>query len=256
MLMERTGIYFLLLFLVFLIVYITVKISLAFLLKRAREKSVAAYIPIYTTYYLVDLLDLKKKVFFMSLIPFVNLYYYYIIIGKLLEAFGQNPKEAIWFIVFPMYKFPELAFKKPKYSNNEYELTKGFLEAQSILFEAPKEELPDQINLVNPISMEDTPVDTVIDPVNYDQVQPVQDIPNVPSEPSDNTWAEDSVFTNTSLEPDKSHVTYVEAKPEEEKEEKPIITPLNEGRPQMCPNCGAKLAPGATTCFLCGHKLN
>ena len=75
MLMEDTAKYFWLLFLVFLIVYIAVKLSLGALLKRAKEKAWKAYIPIYTTYVLVDLLNLKKTYFWLSLIPFVNLYF-------------------------------------------------------------------------------------------------------------------------------------------------------------------------------------
>ena len=145
MLMEGTGIYFWLLVLIFLIVYITVKISLGFLLTRAKEQAWKAYVPFYTTLVLVDLLGLKRSVFYLSLIPLVNLYYYYIIISKLLEGFAMNTKDAIWYIVFPMYKFPELAFKRPKFRLNEYDLTQEFLETQNILFSKPQDELPDEI---------------------------------------------------------------------------------------------------------------
>ncbi len=275
MLMEGTGKYFGFLFLVFLIVYVTVKISLATLLKRAKEQSWKGYVPIYTTYVLVELLNLKKNVFYMSLIPIVNLYYFYIIIGKLLEGFKLNSKEAIWFVVFPMYKFPELAFKKPKFALNEYELTEGFIQSQNLLFKKEAEELPDQIKLVNldDVIQQAEQGQTIISPSNYEQVPEIKPIEpviesQIPVEQSyqnavqstdsmfiNQPSPEESVFTNRNLKPDEHYTTYVEVKEEEKQEAKPIA-PLNDGKPKVCPKCGARLSSNATTCFLCGTKLN
>ncbi len=242
MLMEGTGKYFLMLFLVFLIVYVAVKISLGYLLKRAKEKSWKAYVPIYTTYVLVDLLEMPKKTFYLSLIPFAGLYYLYLIIKQLLIGFRENPKEAIWYIIFPMYNFPKLAFKKPKFALNEYDLTEEFLETQNILFDKPKEveEIVPEVPAVSEVNAQPN-VNTL---EQRDTKEPINNVPEG-----------DSVFNNESLEPDKTHTTYVEVKPEEKKEEKPIITPAVSGRPKMCPKCGARLAPDATVCFLCGTKL-
>lgn len=242
MLMEGTGKYFWMLFFVFLIVYVTVKISLGFLLKRAKEESWKAYIPVYTTYILVRLLGMPSKIFYMSLIPFVGLYYLYLIIKELLKGFRENPNDAIWYVIFPMYNFPKLAFKKPKFALNEYDLTEEFLKTQNILFEKPKE--IEEVNVVPEIPNTEATL-------NQLNVQDQEDFNTI--EPVSNNM--DSVFTNESLEPDKTHTIYVEAKPEEEKEEKPIITPAASGRPKMCPNCGARLAPDAQACFLCGTKL-
>ncbi len=256
MLMEGTGKYFLMLFFIFLIVYVAVKISLGVLLKRAKEQSWKAYVPVYTTFVLVKLLRMPMKTFYMALIPFVGLYYLYLIIKELLVGFRQNPKDAIWYVIFPMYNFPKLAFKKPKFALNEYDLTEEFLETQNILFEKPKEdvvvpEMPVSEPIVNEsvstIESVTEPTITAVPVNDFNNIQPVTEDVTSPNN--------DSVFTNQSLEPDKSHTTYVEAKPEEVKEEKPIITPAASGRPQMCPNCGARLAPDAEVCFLCGTKL-
>lgn len=253
MLMEGTGKYFLMLFFVFLIVYVAVKVSLGVLLKRAKEESWKAYIPVYTTYVLVKLLGMPKKVFYMSLIPFAGLYYLYLIIKELLVGFRQNPKDAIWYVIFPMYNFPKLAFKKPKFALNEYDLTSEFLETQNILFEQPKEveEVIPEVSVNEPVQTETT--EMVTPEVSNVAVTPMADFNNI--EPVNQVPTQESIFTNESLEPDKTHTTYVEAKQEEVKEEKPIITPANTGRPQMCPKCGARLAPDATACFLCGTKL-
>jgi len=250
MLMEGTGKYFLLLVLVFLIVYVTVEICLGFLFKKAKTKGWKAYVPFYNTYVLVKLLEMPNKVFYMSLIPFAGLYYLYLIVQKMLVGFRQNPKEAIWYVIFPMYNFPKLAFKNPKFALNEYDLTSEFLETQSILFEKPKEvkEGVPEVQVTEPSIMEQEK--TVVG----GNVNPMTDFNNIEAV-NQNLSPQESVFTNESLEPDKTHTTYVEAVQEEVKEEKPIITPANTGRPKMCPNCGARLAPDATACFLCGTKL-
>ena len=253
MLMEGTGKYFWLLFLVFLIVYIAVKISLGFLLKRAKEESWKAYVPFYTTYVLVRLLNMPIKTFYMALIPFVGLYYLYLITKELLIGFRQNPKEAVWYVIFPMYNFPKLAFKKPKFALNEYDLTEEFVEMQNILFEKPKEveELIPEVSVTEPVQTDTA--ETINSEINNTDSMPMTDFNNI--EPVNQNSAEESVFTNENLQPDKTHTTYVEATATEEKEEKPIITPANTGRPKMCPKCGARLAPDATACFLCGTKL-
>ena len=199
-----------------------------------------------------------------------------------------------------MYKFPELVFKKPRFILNEYDLTSAFMESQKALFEKPKEELPDKIELVDLANKvnefhekkANASSDVVINPVKYDQMPDSHEnndfqfsLNNLPSQDGtqenertvnynmenifnrqnneNNNFINnnvndqnvgDSVFTNKSLEPDERQEKEYIAKKEEKKEEKPI-NPYNDGRPQMCPNCGARLAPGATTCFLCGTKL-
>lgn len=260
MLLEGTSIYFWLIILVFLIVYITVKICLGNLLKRAKQEAWKGYVPFYTTYVLVDLLGLKKSVFYMSLIPFVNLYYYNIIVAKLLEGFNLNPKDSIWYIVIPMYKFPELVFRRPKFKLNEYDLTNEFIETQNALFNKSQDELPDSIELIDvhkeiEKKMEQeansytTDSGIVIEPNNYNQT--INDVGSIYNDNAEN------VYTHNTTEEEEKQMTYVEApEPEEEKVQKPIIQPFEEGRGKVCPNCGTKLAPGATTCFMCGHHFN
>ena len=260
MLFEGTSLYFWLLFLVFLLVYITVKICLGSLFKKAREKAWKGYIPIYSTYELIKLLDMKKSLFYMTLIPFVNLYYYNIIIKKLLEAFAQNPKNSILYIIFPMYKFPELIFKDPVYVNkNTYELTNEFIDAQNVLFNKPKEELPEEIKLVDVNkAIQQNQSDLIIEPSNYNQnlTNTNQTVQNQNAiEPTTNT-SNDNVYATTITDDEKNKVTYVEAKQEEKKEEKPIITPLDQGKEKVCPKCGTRLSPSATTCFMCGTILS
>lgn len=246
MLFEGTGFYFWLLFIIFLIVYVTVRLCFGFLFKRLKQKAWKGYVPIYSTYVLVNFLGLKKFVFYMTLIPFVNLYYYNIIIKKLLEGFGLDPKDSIWYIIIPMYKFPELVFKNPKFKLNEYDLTNQFLEAQNALFNKPKEELPQEISLID-VNKSLEAERNKANGLEPDGSSSQQDSVSVTS---------NNVYDNQVSDDEKKQVTYVEAVKEEPKEEKPIIQPLDTGKPKLCPNCGTKLSSTATACFMCGHKVN
>lgn len=242
---EGTGKYFLMLFIVFFIVYLTVKICLGKIFKSAKLPVWKAYIPFYNRLVLTDLLDLKRTVFYKTLIPFGNLYYYNIIIKELLKAYKLDPKDSIWFIVIPMYKFPELVFKNPKFMLHMYDDTEEFISNQNILFEK-ESNVPKEINIneTKPNTVNQSEV--IINPNTYNQMNNEIKEENI-------NYTNDSVFSNNSLEPDERKETIIEAKKEEKKEEKPIITDL--GKPKVCPNCGTKLSPAATTCFLCGTKI-
>ena len=293
---EGTFIYFFLLFILYLIINISVRVCIANLLKKAKEKAWKAYIPFYTVYYLVNFLNLKKSVFFMTLIPFVNLYYYNIIIKKLLESYGQDSRESVLYLIIPLYKFPELVFKRPRIITNEYELTEGFIEDSNLLFnKETKNENSNtltatmsndfnQINEVPEINQNSTSVGGNFNQINptagnigasqnsFNQINEVSEINQNNTFNNINNIQENSVtnnfdqslFSSRNAEVTDSdlkenarnitHETYVEA-PLEEKEEKPAVVPFEQGRPKVCPNCGATLSSSATTCFLCGHNL-
>lgn len=144
---EGTGKYFTVIILIFILTFITVKICMYFIFKTAKLKGYKALIPFTNRKILIETLELDKKIFFKTLIPFVNLYYYNIIIKKLLEAYKIDPKESIRFILIPMYKFPELVFKKPIFTLNMYNETERFLDNQKALFE--KENTQEGKNIYN-----------------------------------------------------------------------------------------------------------
>lgn len=239
---EGTGKYFLILLAIFFIVYLTVKICLAKLFKEAKVPSWKAYIPFYNRLVLTDLLDLKRSVFYKTLIPFANLYYYNIIIKELLKAYKLDPRKSIWFILIPMYKFPELVFSNPKFMLHMYDNTEQFITNQNVLFETDqnKPQTVKEEPLQNNINQS-----VVINPESYNQMQ------NQMSNPYN--LANDTVFSNKSLEPDERQETVIEAKKQEVKQEKPIV--VDNSKPKVCPKCGTKLSPTATTCFLCGTKI-
>ena len=207
--LEGTGIYFWLLFLWYLVIYITVKISLSSLFKRMHEQGWKAYVPVYCRYVLTENLNIKKSIFFMTLIPFVNLYYYNIIIKEMLKAFELDQNESIIYILLPMYKFPQLAFKKPKYKAHEYDLTQGFLETEQMIFTPVSDgSVVSEENAIN-----QTTVDNTNDMISIDQN--VNNVPEIDNFTQEQT-PQETVFTNENLEQDEHHLTYVEAEKEKD----------------------------------------
>ena len=241
MIFEGTGKYFFLLFIIFLIIYVTVKICLYKIFKIARVSAWKALIPFYNRLVLIELLDIKKSVFFMTLIPIANLYYYNIIIKKLLEAFNMDSQESIYYLLIPMYKFPELVFKNPKFTLHLYDNTEEFLKNEKKLFEKekPVEEVKNVTVEVNN--------QTVIKPSSYNQLGQENQTQNI--------YNTESVFSNSNLVPDERKETTIEAKEEVVKEE---VNPINfvDNRPRVCPNCGTKLEPTAKICFFCGKQIS
>jgi ribosomal protein L40E len=231
---EGTGKYFIMLFITYIIIVLVVKISLSTLFEKANIKGWKAFVPIYNKYLLIEKLDLNKKLFFMTLVPFVNLYYYNIIIERMLEAFEQNSKESILFLIVPLYKFPELALKNPIFKLHLYDNTEEFIHNEKSLFEQQKVEEINNVNMNGNI---------IINPNTYNQT----------GEKIENPY-NDTVFSNKSLEPDERKETYIEAKQENQKQETNPIT-VNNLRPKVCPKCGTKLEPTAKTCFFCGTNV-
>ncbi len=233
MMMEGTGKYFIGLIFLFFIVYLTVKICLYKIFKNMSLPAWQALVPFYNRLVLARKLDFDNKIFYKTMIPFINLYYYSVIFSKMLEAHSLNPKEGPLFVIIPMYKFPEFVFKHPKFTLHMYDETEEFISNQQALFEKhPEDEEPK----------------TVEEPVYTPVTEPEPQRPNL--------YVAENIYSSQNLEPTKRMETYVEAKPTEEPKapETPIIKAAS-GRPKICPKCGAHLSPDATTCFLCGTKL-
>lgn len=265
---EGTEKYLWILFVFFFVIYVVVKICLSVIFKKAGEKRYKAFIPFYCRLVFIDILDLKKSLFYKTLIPFVNLYYYYIIIGRMLEVFNIGKKDAILYILLPLYKFPEFVFKNPKYTLHLYDNTEQYFHDEKSLFEKEVQEVtPAEIPSQNiPVNQEQThqmPNQSII-LNNTDQNNVLSSI-HIPNQSEviinptgynqySNSEANDSVFTNASLQPDERKETIIEAKEEVKEEKAPILAEA--GRPKVCPKCGTKLDNAAKVCFFCGTEIS
>lgn len=246
---EGTGKYFLILFGIYIFINIIVKINLSKLFKEAREKGWKAYIPFYNRLVLVKIFDLKKSVFYKTLIPFANLYYYYIIINRMLEVYGMDKKEAIWFLIIPVYKFPELVLKHPSYNLHMYDNTEEFIQNENVLY--TKQESVAEVAEINSNQQVQTDKSTSNQEVNLSSPQQVSQSQYIQSI-SENAGPE-NVFSNSNLIPDERHETIIEAKQEEKQEKNPIYA--TKERQRVCPRCKTKLPNTAKVCFFCGTEL-
>ena len=243
---EGIGIYFWLLFLIYLIINFVVKYSLSKLFKGAKVSGWKAFIPFYNRIVIIKLFDLKKSLFLKTLIPIFNLYYYYVIISRMLEVYGIDTKEAIWFLIIPIYKFPELAIKNPIYNLHMYDNTKMFIKNEDTLFNSKVDEavVMPEFNIEIPKEVQNN-VDA-LDSSMYNQVSQNQYVQNI-SGP-------ETVFSNSSLEPDKRKETIIEAKKEEVQEQRNPIY-VDNGKARVCPRCKTQLPSTAKVCFFCGTQL-
>ena len=253
MLLEGTSLYFWLIFLILILIYITKKISLVSIFKKARIKGTNALIPIKYRKDLTEALHLKNSIAYLSYIPIYGIRYRKIILETLLQGFGLNKEDYIYYILFPMYKYPELAFRNVKLIQNDYSLTETFVESENIISGKEKVENNREVNYSNTINYEPNMVSIDGAESQTKKTYQADEIEHYINQ--DMFEQADSVFTNQNLEPDKHKETIVEVKEETPKKEKSIITPLVNGDEKVCPKCGAKLASNAKTCFLCGTHL-
>ena len=249
MLLEGTAKYFWGIFLILVLVYITKKVSLYFIFKKVRMKPISAFIPVKYRADLAYGIGINKKYAYMSYIPFYGIKYRKQILDVLLKGFGLDSKDSFLYFLIPMYKYPELAFRNNNFVQNDYSLTEKFLDSEKALSGV------DEVKASNVQNSNANFNDSIFSDAGT--VSGMSSAyPNQNMTPSTNQDINlDTVFTNESLEPDKRYERYVQVQKEEKKEKKPIITPLETGKQQVCPNCGATLTPNATTCFMCGHRL-
>lgn len=287
---EGIGKYILALFIIYLISYVIKKIELAKIFKKANEKKSKAYIPFLCTKKLIEISHSNPKLFKLTLIPFANILANIKIYEDMLKTFGQDPKEAPLYFFMPMVYFTKLGSGNARVQIHDYDINNEYLENQSILYEpvTGEEEKPlydmtdpgyyvpekKEERIIYKVSRKNNlnnPNQTILD-VNNISVNQVSEVPelnqsgtSVFENNQENPIVENNldsvlnsgpktVFTDNSLEPDKRHERVVEAVKKEEVIKNPIVENIT-GRPKLCPKCGAKLAPGAQTCFLCGTKL-
>ena len=234
MLLEGTALYFLLIFLIIVLTYIIKKVSLIFIFEKARIKGINALIPFKYRIDLTDSINLNRSVAYMAYIPVYGIKYRKIIIETLLQGLGLNKKDYIYFIMFPMYKYPELAFRNVKLIQNNYSLTETFLESEKILSKKDNEQS-------SKIENNQTNNNSLLNNINYEQ-----ELVSVDNNQKD-IYPEDSIFTKQQSNNNYNKKAY--------QEDNEVVSSNQANNEKICPNCGAKLSHDSTICFLCGKKV-
>ena len=86
--------------------------------KAGREDAWAAFIPIYNTIVLVDIIKKPIWWFIMLFIPFVNLIFIIMMYDRLAKFFGKRTMMTVLLVILPFIGFPMLAFGDATYNPN------------------------------------------------------------------------------------------------------------------------------------------
>ena len=90
-------------------------LSLAKIFKKADKSFVAGFIPFYNLYVLIEVCNLSKIYFILSLIPIVNIIPLIMISKNLAEVFNKKISFMIGLLFFPIVFYPILAFSSDRY---------------------------------------------------------------------------------------------------------------------------------------------
>lgn len=218
-----------------------------------------AIIPIWNVLALFRLANLSKWMVVLVFVPIVNIYIMYLVYAALADRLGKKRSFGIGLLLFPILFFPILAFAKEKRETIEMEAIENFQD-NSLLMDGPIEPLgalPDLEEIYVNNSVQDVPV-AMVPPMG-------ENLSNMQEETS--SYIPDTTLSNPDLAVPEiivapinpvvsmpienpmgamAKVQYIE----EEKEKLPSLDDF-----KVCPNCGTKLELSASTCFLCGKRL-
>lgn len=90
-------------------------ISLSKVYKKANRSGIAPWIPIYNIYLLVEIANLSKGYFWLSLVPIINLYAFYKISMEVAKLFKKKTSFGYGLFLFPFIFYPILAFSDSEY---------------------------------------------------------------------------------------------------------------------------------------------
>lgn len=218
-----------------------------------------AIIPIWNVLALFRLANLSKWMVVLVFVPIVNIYIMYLVYAALADRLGKKRSFGIGLLLFPILFFPILAFAKEKRETIEMEEIENFQD-NGLLMDGPIEPLgalPDLEEIYVNNSVQDVPV-AMVPPMG-------ENLSSVQEETS--SYIPDTTPPNPDLAVPEIIVAPINpvvsmpienpmgamAKVQYVEEEKEKIPSLDDFK--VCPNCGTKLELSASTCFLCGKRL-
>ena len=215
----------------------------------------AILVPIYNYIVLFKIANVPMWMVLLLFIPVVNLYPLYLIYVSVAEHLGKSRGYGILLLIAPFFAYPMLAFTK-----EEVEKTYMNVEVKTInqkpLMTGPIEPLgalPDAVETIN----------VEVQPVQPQAVAPVE--PQVVPSPSYNEVPQVNGISYNMMEPELQPLEPVvpvnienpltaQQKVQHVEEEKEVYPDVDIFK--TCPNCGTKLEPNVSVCFLCGKRLD
>jgi len=208
-------------------------------------------VPIYNIYVLFKLANIPMWMFILLFLPLVNFYPIYLINISIVDRLGMKRMYAILMLFIPFIIWPLFAFSKAKVESMYMNL--------------------DEVNIqptIQPTVLKDGPIEPLgampdIEPVIPEEEIDIIDIPNTYNEIPQNMVTSNIAAPNFGepyLEPIESIIPINVVDPltaqqkvqhiEEEKEVYPDVDIF-----KTCPNCGTKVEPNVSACFLCGKRF-
>ena len=100
---------------ILIILFIITLIALMKMFKKANRSGIAAYIPFYNLWVLLEIINKPKIYILLLLIPIVNLVFYFQVIVALGKAFRKPTAFILGMLVFPLIFIPILGFGSSEY---------------------------------------------------------------------------------------------------------------------------------------------
>lgn len=287
---NENFIYLIVLGVIVLLSLIITFISLAKIFKKANRSGISAIIPIYNTFILLEIVNLPKMYFLLSLIPGVNLIIYFIIMFNLAKFFRKSKLFALGLIFLPFIFYPILAFSDSEYIG----INLVAMEGKSTIVNIPQlentEETVRQVNETVDESSKNINISIGGGVYQKNYTKTLLDVDNeqaIYQNSKNKETAIPQIVQNQSVEqnnslnqpqsliienkneqtnnnsnnlysidmPQLNQSTPVETKTEVIKTPQVTQQKQDDGFVQ-CPKCGAQVKMSVGTCFLCGQKLN
>ena len=270
-------------------------ISLSKVFKKANRSGVSAFIPFYNIYVLVELANLSKIYFILSLIPIINIYYLAKVNIELARLFKKDTMFGIGMTFLPFIYYSILAFNDNEYMGiNIVAMDKeNTVEKIAIIDDNKQKTIEKEINEEEDLASSNVNISIGGGKYQKDYENKVNTIDEskllykskqVKAERVDLT-PNQGIFINNDImkeeepveekkeEPTVFSVPFIKEKevviPEEPKKKIPVdVLPTEpvdllksnisteESKPlDVCPNCKTRINPSDKICMICGHPL-
>ena len=260
--------------------------------KKANRSGIAAWIPFYNLYLLVEIANLSKGYFLLSLIPIINLYAFYVIDMKIAKLFKKDNSFGYGLFFLPFIFYPILAFSDSEYIGINIVAMEGSTTVEDIpvIDDIKQKEITVEEN--SNIDMASRNINISIGGGKYqkDYVSNLTDVDKTKVlnkaqvELEDKRKSTGMFINNERFEEIANKNAMLEEKKEpsdlfsvpfinQEEVKQPEVNVVNNSNPtnnvvensnktqpaptqqRLCPNCGTRVGDSAKICFVCGQPL-
>ena len=259
--------------------------------KKANRSGLAPWVPFYNIYLLVEIANLPKGYFFLSLIPIINLYAFYKINIELAKLFKKDKSFGYGLFILPFIFYPILAFSDSEYIGINIVAIEGSTTVEDIpiIDDIKQKEITVEENSNIDIASRNINISIGGGKYQKDYVSNLAEVDStkvlnkVEKELEDKRKSTGMFINNERFDEIANKASILDEKTESKdlfsvpfiSNEKDIniennmvnnvSTISNQSVEQtqtnsndkynLCPNCGTRVSDGAKICFVCGQSL-